>query len=636
VIKKILYGIGLLTVYLMLLGLAINYIGKWIGVVHPLNTFVILIVFWASVIAFLGINKKRIYNWLKTWAINREPIPKTVILLLILPVMAIAGTELMNMTGDNIILMIMLPLIVVVPPICMFTNLIPKKYWAFAIWMMALSVILHRALVTPYLFGSDNIYELSCFRAVYSTGLFPAQPIISSGVYSTVLSITILPAMISRIIGISGVWVFKLVFPLMLSLVPVAVYELVKTQFKENIALLSSFLVMSVYTFFTVMLMTDKQLIATVLFAIFFLMLFDNIKNKVYLLALLGFGVILAHYGTAILFIVLLAGVAIVLRKKSYIIMTAVLIILGFVWYKFQGNGQTVSAVVWLGQTVITSSNNEIGNIVTRLLHFGSSYLPPELLILYGLSQIAIVIGFVIVAWHKFIRKDFNIKIEYLAVAFIFLALLGLELVIPKLSSYFGVERIYLYAMMILSPFMFVAITKFKRWGMVSVIFVGLFFLLNVGFVNQLQGKPLSNSIALSPNTCDFPIFTSNELDGAKWAINTNEPIYGDNYSRFIFYYLDVPNTWERMESNVLEFRLIGDNAVVTNNIPVGSCIYLRKYNLESNELTLLYYQQPVQGTMEFSVNSLGDFKTVIYTSKIIYQNTDCEILQTTIGYEGE
>jgi uncharacterized membrane protein len=633
VTKKILYGVGLLIVYLMVLGLAINYIGKWVGVAHPLDSWSILIVFWFSALMFLGINKKRIYNWIKTW--NFKSIPKSIYVLILLPIMAVAGAELVNYTNSNVMLMIMLPLIVVVPLVCMFTKLIPKKYWAFTIWMMALAVILHRALITPYLFGSDNIYELSCFRAVYGSGVFPTQSIISSGVYSTVLSITILPTMISRITGISGVWVFKLVFPLMLSVVPVAVYELVKSQFKENIALLSSFLVMSVYTFFTVMLMTDKQLIATVLFAIFFLMLFDNVKNKVYLLALLGLGVILAHYGTAILFIILLVGVAIILRKKSYIIMTVLLAIITFVWYKSQGNGEAVSAVVWLGQTTITSSNNGIGNIVSRLMHFGSTYLPPEVLILYGLSQIAIVIGFITVVWHKFIKKDFDVKMEYLTVAFIFLALLGLELVIPKLSSYFGVERIYLYAMMILALFMFVAITKFKWWGIVSVIFVGAFFLLNVGFINQLQGKPLSNSIALSPNTCDFPIFTSNELDGAKWAINTDQPIYGDNYSRFIFYYLNVPGIWERMESNVLEFRLNGNNAVVTNNVPVGSYIYLRKYNLESNELTLLYYQQPIQGTMEFPVNSLGDFKTVIYSAKIIYQNSDCEILQTTVGYDG-
>jgi uncharacterized membrane protein len=634
VTKKILYGVGLLTVYLMLLGLAINYIGKWIGVAHPLNSWVVLAIFWASIAVFVGINKKRIKNWIRSW--NIKSIPISIWFLISLPVMAIVGAELVNAIGNNIILMIMIPLIVVVPVLCMFTKLIPKKYWAFAIWMMALSVILHRALITPYLFGSDNIYELSCFRAVYSSGVFPTQSIISSGVYSTVLSITILPTMIAKIIGISGVWVFKLVFPLMLSLVPVAVYELVKKQFKENIALLSSFLVMSVYTFFTVMLMTDKQLVATVLFAIFFLMLFDSVDNKVFLLGILGLGVILAHYGTAILFIVLLVGVAIVLRKKSYIIMTAILGILAFFWYKFEGNGQTVSAVVWLGQTAITSSSNEIGNIVSRLLHFGSTYLSPEVLVLYGLSQIGIVTGFIIVAWHKFIKKDFDIKIEYLAVAFIFLALLGLELVIPKLSSYFGVERIYLYAMMILVPFMFVAIARIKWWGIISVIFVGMFFLMNVGFINQLQREPLSNSIALSPKTCDFPIFTSNELDGAKWAINTNQPIYGDNYSRFIFYYLNVPNTWERMENNVLEFRLNGDNAIVTNDVPVGSYIYLREFNLESKKLTLLYYRQPIQGTMEFSINSLGDFTQVINSAKVIYQNNDCEILQTTIGYKGE
>ena len=164
--KKILYGVGILIVFLMVLGLAINYIGKWIGVEKPLNSLTILITFWFSVLAVVIINKQRIYNWIKSW--HKPSMPKSVYALIILPILAVVGAELVNYTGSNVLLMVVYPLLVIIPIICMFTKLIPKNYWGFAVWMMALSVLLSRALITPYLSGADNIQELNCCRSVYN------------------------------------------------------------------------------------------------------------------------------------------------------------------------------------------------------------------------------------------------------------------------------------------------------------------------------------------------------------------------------------------------------------------------------------------------------------------------------------
>ena len=641
--KKLSYGVGLFIVFLMMLGLAINYVGKWIGVAHPLNSFVILITFWFSVLVALGINKKRIYNWVKSW----QKIHPSAYVLMLLPIMAIAGAELVNATNNNIILMVMLPLLVIVPVICMFTKLIPRNYWGFAIWMISLAILLHRVLISPNLSGSDNILELSCYRATLEGGIFPANNAVNSfyGTYNTVLSVTILPVMINKIFFINGVWIFKLIFPLFLSFVPVAVYELVRIHFIDKVALLSAFVIMSVYTFYTEILITDKTLIATVLFAVFFLLFFDNIPSKMkwWMLFFVGLGVILAHYSTALFFVVLINGICLVSRKKSYIILSAILTLLGVVWYLTQGNGQSASHLATIGQSLITGSSSILSsggtiNEVVRIFTKGISYLPPTTLIFYVISQVSIVCGFIYIVWQKFIKKVPLLNMEYLALSFMMLCLLVLE-VIPKFSSLIGLDRIYLYCMMILIPFIFVFLVRItKKWAVISVIFCACFFLTNVGWFNQVIGKPISDSIALNYSGCDYPVFTDNEIRGAEWLMNqTNKPLFTDAYSQLIFYYIDSSTNYpDKLSDTLMLFKLENNQPIIINPLPVGSYIYLRKYNFVNDELTMVYYNFNVENITEYPINDLGSFAQVVKTAKTIYINPDCEIVQTTINYAGD
>jgi len=634
-VKKLVYGFGLLIVFLMVLGLAINYIGKWIGVLHPLNTPIILTVFWLSVIVVVGINKQRIYNWVKSW----QKIHPSAYFLMLLPIMAIIGAEIVNYANSNIVLMVMLPLIVLVPIMCL-TKKIPQNYWGFAIWMMALAILLHRALISPNLSGSDNILESSCFRATYLGQSFPQVNAVGSfyGTYNTVLSVTILPTMIERITAINGVWIFKLVYPLLLSIVPVAVYELIKGQFNAKYALLSAFLVMSVYTFYTEILITDKTLIATILFAVFLLMYFT--KQKWYFLILVGIGVILSHYATAILFVVLMVGITFVSRKKSDIVMSLIFIVVGLSWYLTQGNGASANHLSDIGKSLISANTGIISssgtiNEVVRLFTSGVSYLPFSTLILYVISQILVSLGFLYICWRLFIKRVKDVQLEYLVLSLMLLILLTLEL-IPRFSSLIGLDRIYLYCMMALAPFMFVALSKIKGWVVISLILVGLFFLTNVGFINQIIGHPLSNSIALDYQGSDYPVFTNQEIKGAEWLIaNHNADVYTDAYSQLIFYYIDSStNIKDNLTDNLMLFKLI-PNPVIVNQIPVGSYIYLRKYNFNRNELTLVYYDFNVEDITEYPINELGSFAQVVNAAKLVYQNSDCEIIQTTTNYGG-
>jgi uncharacterized membrane protein len=626
--KKFLYGIGLFIVGLMALGLAINTIGLLIGNQHPLNSMIIIPLFVIIVITLGLFNKKRIKNWIASWNIR---FPISVWLLILLPILAIAGAELVNATNNNLVLMIMLPLIVIVPVVCMFTKLIPSKYWGFAIWMMALSVLLHRALISQYLSGTDNIIELICSRITYNNEAWRTLTNWYSG-YNTVLSITILPTMFSRIYSINVMWVFKVVFPVLLSFVPVIVYEIVKTQFKDKIALLSAFFIMAVYTFFTVTIMSDKQLIATILLAVFLLMLLN--KEKWHWLAIIGLGICVSHYATAILFVGLFIVVALVMRKKSYIIISLVLAVITYAWYKLQGNGIVANQMSSISQSVgSVGSKDGMSNEIVRLFTQGTPYLPPVLIGLYVISQIAIIVGFIIAIFKKML------KLEYAVLSVIFLGLLGLELVLPRLSNIIGLERIYIYCMMILAPFVFVAIYKFTGWIFIAVLFISLFFLYNVGFINQLQGKPLSDSIALSPDRTDLPLFTAKELDGAKWLLDKQENIYSDNFGQYTFYYLGISDIETlRVSNNVLFFKLIdGKPEVVTlDGMTIGSYIFLRKVNIDNNELTLHIYKLNEEGTVQYSINDLGDFTQVINSSKIVYENSDCKILQTTVSYESK
>jgi uncharacterized membrane protein len=665
--KRILYGIGLLFIFLMVLGLVLNYLLPILGISNPLTSVPIVVSFWACVIIVAILNRKRIYHWLISF--KKPSIPKSVYALILLPIMAVGGAELVNYLSSNILVMILMVMIVVVPIVCMFTKFIPKQYWSFAIWMMALSLILQVALISNSLWGADNILEYGCYRVTDMNGVYNSSPSITQyPTYYTSLAVTILPIMINKIFGIGGFWIFKIIFPILLSFLPVAVYETIKTQFSEKYAILSAFLTMSTYLFFTTMLTSEKQLVSMTLLSIFILAMVDNgIRRKALLLFTIGLGIIVSHYSTAGLFVILFGLTAIILQivnilrlklkhnekdlvpsKRFWL--AVVLVITCFGWYWLIGNGVVIRTFFGIGHYIAAGANVGANNApisaqtsamikqnhVLYLIENGSNYMPYSLLIAYLFTQVLIGIGIIVALWQTY-KKKVHIHPAFLCFAIIMIGLMALELVSARFTAFIGMDRIYPIVLLILCVFMIVG-AEFvlrKKAMIFSVVILVVFFLMNTGFIQQIVGFPLKNAISISQNAEDFTVFTDKEVAGARWAVSQNMPIYYDDVAQFLFDYVAV--TADKVASNEgnILLRNYGEYKVA-NDVSVGSLIYLRKFDIVHNKIPLGYLYPEVRDAQLVALDNLGDFSQVLRSGVVVYQNSDCRIIKTTVDYKGE
>lgn len=130
--------------------------------------------------------------------------------------------------------------------------------------------------------------------------------------YNACLSITLLPTALTRLTGIPGVYVFKVLLPLLFALAPVLVYRSVRNVAPQIIALLSVAYLMLFPTFWTDMPFMARQEVAFLLLGCALVVLTDAVRpvhhRRVAFTAVLV-GIVLSHYSTAYVLLAVL-GIA--------------------------------------------------------------------------------------------------------------------------------------------------------------------------------------------------------------------------------------------------------------------------------------------------------------------------------------
>ncbi|GAA1961503.1 hypothetical protein [Catenulispora subtropica] len=133
--------------------------------------------------------------------------------------------------------------------------------------------------------------------------------------YNACLSITLLPLALTKLTAISAAGVWKIVFPLMFAAAPVALFRSVHNLASRQVALLSSALFLTFPTFFTDMAYMARQEIAFVVLGAAVVVMSEqrgDARTRRYALIPLMAGIVLAHYSTAyVLVMVLGSGVVI-------------------------------------------------------------------------------------------------------------------------------------------------------------------------------------------------------------------------------------------------------------------------------------------------------------------------------------
>jgi uncharacterized membrane protein len=186
--------------------------------------------------------------------------------------------------------------------------------YPIVIFVISLALLYQRTLISEYLTGSDIQLEFIVYRL--SLDGFYWSPLANLTAYNSAISCTILPVTYTSLLAIDGVSLFKFVWPLLFSIVPVALYQVYRQQVDNKMAFLSVFFFMSLFTFFTEMTYLGKQAIAEIFFVLLILLLIDfKIKPQIREILVIVFGVllVLSHYSLSYLYMFALVFGALIL-----------------------------------------------------------------------------------------------------------------------------------------------------------------------------------------------------------------------------------------------------------------------------------------------------------------------------------
>jgi uncharacterized membrane protein len=481
---------------------------------------------------------------------------------------------------------------------------------------------------------------------------------------NSMLSITILPTILSNLLNIESGWVFKIVFLLIFSLVPLGLYELFRRHWSEKVAFISVIFFTANYTYFTALLTNLKQIIGELFYVILFLeLLIDDVKSykSSWVILIFGiFGLVVSHYSQDFIFLILIfstwLGIKIFYRKIysriniSLIAFTAVLV---FFWYaylspsdagpfsKFIGSMKTAFGS-FTSEFFVTSSRGE--DVQAALgLTVRPSMLHTVGTILYDITILAIFIGFISLVLIS--RKDKS-KREYTLIIFANLTLLFLGIAVPFFAGFLEMGRLYGLVLMFLSPLFvlggdavlktFSRLIKHKKLKIrndntqvsysivLALIILVPFFFFQTGLIYEITNDSSPSSFSLSYYKMQDSSLLIHESDvfSAQWLSKygdiTHMPTYADSIaqSHVLQSYSTINQGLIFLLSNSTQaIRADGVIPVVPTNLN-NSYIYLSQFNIHNN---MVWWYQRMGISYKLTelpiLNNTGAFISRIYSN---------------------
>lgn len=225
--------------------------------------------------------------------------------LLLLPLLSVLGSVYYDQTGINTILLVLVLVIALVP---VFIVAFSGESWYFplVIWCVSLALLYHGRVIQFYTFTQplpQITMEQGRWIPNYGTGV---GSLLANGVlFPSYAVVTGLPIEVE----------WNLVNPLLVSFLPVTLYEMFRRYFSPRAALLSVFIFVSSYSFY-VLYPTAGRAATPVIFLALLGLAFSTERlsprtRHVSLLAF-GFGIAVSHYGTAyvVMFALIVGAVA--------------------------------------------------------------------------------------------------------------------------------------------------------------------------------------------------------------------------------------------------------------------------------------------------------------------------------------
>ena len=576
-IELLTYSTGLSIALVMLVGLATNSLFAVLHLPGPLTVGPLLIAMGAlisvlCIVCYVRNDATYGPNTIET----KELLTPPIVSVSVLPFLAILGTWLFNNFGLSAVNMAIIALIAVLIIVIGFTKFIPTNLYPFVLFALALTLILRNSLVSNYIWGVDIHLEYYVANLVSTSGFWNIHAPIGTATtldMNIMLGTVILAPVLSALTGLSLDWVFKIIYPLIYSFVPLVLYVLFKKQTNPEIAFYAALLFITSFAFYTEMFALPRQQIGELFLSLLFLLMISvelPTAKRTVLSIVFAASLAVSHYSLTYIFIYLLLFSLVLLalsplksrlermlrrgarleisfgqeeqatrrglgidRTGFSLWFYVFLLVLAFVWFAFL-NGAPLHNFVGTLQSIATSSPDILNPSATQPLGIVSASDGPmktvTLYLYYALSFFAIL-GMVSVLFK---RNTLRIRSSYTVFALGAFVMLIACLTLPRFAESLNTTRFFAIAELLLAPIMVIGMTDvlgalcravkgFRRASrgtpltFVSV-FLALFLLFNSGFMYTLTNEQVATAAVISTNpNYTYPRWTDGEVASAEW-----------------------------------------------------------------------------------------------------------------------
>ncbi len=239
------------------------------------------------------------------------------------PLMSILGTQVMNATSNNTILLILLSLIpAYVLLVALVHHRVTDKVYPPIILFIGISLVLLHALRSSHILGVDTHLEYYVFQTVLRQLHWSAA---SQGPLDSALSISLFPAIYQSWLNMNPEYLFKLLYPLLVSILPLGVYVVSRKYVGAFYAFLAAVFFMAQFTFLWTT-SDSRTNIAILLFCMAVMALFherlDDWHKRLLFVLFIASSVVSHYSSTYIFFFILLltfvaAGVIFTVTRRG-------------------------------------------------------------------------------------------------------------------------------------------------------------------------------------------------------------------------------------------------------------------------------------------------------------------------------
>lgn len=653
-LKVFVYSTGLSVFFAYFIGTLVNnfypYISKPLSIEYLLMAYNIIIAMLA-IIAYVNTQsdfslKDYFYSAMKFE--NRLYSP--LLLSILFPLMAIFGTYLMNIRGDNTLLLIFLFLIpLYVASIFFLDNKITEKTYPVSIWMIGLSLLLMHGLTSNYIKGSDIHGEFYVFKLTLNNLYWDIEA--HQSALNSILSVTILPVIYKQFTGVNDHYIYKLLFPLVFSVIPLGLYCSFQKYISKRESFIACLFFVSQGTFIFELIEHARQGIAFLFFTLAIMVFFDDEIDKLnrkVLLIIFTIGIVLSHYATAYAYTLILIFSWLSLltynkldyknKKHSEVTLNFILLLLTIVilWYgqitkvpfkdflNFIIDTFTNLTSIFLEDSRDKSALNAIGIGIQNKLAYQLFFWIRNVTLIFMLTG-------TISCFTKYCK--IKLEAEYRTFMLSSIFLVALMIILPFVSSGYGITRLYLQTLIILAPFFvvggklitinFIKMTSIKKLNanknFILVPLICILLLQNIcatTLIFNISNIPYSEDLNTEGDLRNSLYICDQEVKGAKWLAihkNNNTEVNVDfpGFQRIQIGYISTGK--ETILANKFYFY--------SNKSSNNEYIYLRSANV----LNQIVYPSSIYAAYT-NVTSITNYSHLLDRKNKIYNNRNVVI----------